>query len=192
MWRESFTRRKLKFTFIPSTMQNYHQMSENDIQKRQEDLEQRLGRVRTSSRKEITLNKQNWYKIGKRIIQQFPIKMHPESKTGARRTYQYYHYAKGDWEGPTTRAFGKMNKAKFEQLCIERVLNKGPWQDPLLEGNLLDPVIVGPLPQEGLVGTSHSRPKGDDVLEDTADSRPPIADGRQPIAERRPPIADRR
>ena len=118
--------------------------------------------------------------------------MHPESKTGARRTYQYYHYAKGDWEGPTTRAFGKMNKTKFERLCIERILNKGPWQDPLLEGNLLDPATVGPLPQEGLVDTSRSRPRGDDVLKDPADSRPPIADSRSPIADNRPPIADSR
>src|ERR1044072_5184165 len=179
MWRESFTRRKLKFTFIPSTMQNYHQMSENDIQKRQEDLEQRLGRVRTSSRKEITLNKQNWYKIGKRIIQQFPIKLHPESKTGARRTYRYYNIAKGDWEGPTTRAFGKMNKQKFENCCVDRVMNKGPWLDPLLEGSLLDPALVEPYPQEGLVGTSHSRPRGDDVLYGSpiADSRPPTPSG---------------
>src|ERR1044071_2028261 len=173
-------------------MQNYHQMMPDDRQRRQIDLEQRLEKIKNSSRKNLTENKKNWYKIGKRILQKFPVKMYPESKTSARRTYQYYHYAKGDWEGPTTRAFGKMNKAKFEQLCIERVLNKGPWQDPLLEGSLLDPAIVGPLPQEGLVGTSHSRPRGDDVLEDPADSRPPIADSRSPIADSRSPTADSR
>src|ERR1043165_7912546 len=173
-------------------MKNYRQMTTEDVQRYQIDLEQRLERVKNSSRKDLINNKKNWYKIGKRIIQQFPIKMHPESKTGARRTYQYYHYAKGDWEGPTTRAFGKMNKAKFEQLCIERVLNKGPWQDPLLEGNLLDPIIVGPPPQEGLVGASHSRQRGDDVLENPADGRPPTADSRSPIADSRSPIADGR
>ena len=104
--------------------------------------------------------------------------MHPESKTGARRTYQYYHYAKGDWEGPTARAFSKMNVRKFEKLCCERVLNKGPWQDPLLEGSLLDSAFVDLLPQEGLVDMSHSRPRGDDVLEGS-----PIADSRSLIAD---------
>src|ERR1044072_2325892 len=122
-------------------MQNYHQMIQDDRQKRQIDLEQRIEKVKNSSRKNLTENKKNWYKIGKRILQQFPVKIHPESKTGARRTYQFYHYAKGDWEGPTARAFSKMNKRKFEELCIERVLNKGPWQDPLLEGSLLDSAL---------------------------------------------------
>ena len=139
-----------------------------------------MERIKQSSRKNLTENKKNWYKIEKRILQQFPVKLHPESKTGARRTYQYYHYAKGDWEGPTTRVLSKMNKAKFESITIERVLNKGPWQDPLLEGNLLDPAFANPLPQEGLVGTSHSRPRGDDVLEGS-----PIADSRSPMADRR-------
>src|ERR1044071_7375258 len=104
-------------------MQNYHQMTQEERLTRQIDLERRLEKVKNSSRKNLTENTKNWYKIGKRILQKFPVKIHPESKTGARRVYQYYHYAKGDWEGPTARAFGKMNKAKFEQLCIERVLN---------------------------------------------------------------------
>ena len=161
-------------------MQNYHQMTEADHYRRLEDLNVRLERVKTSSRKYVTENKKNWYKIGKRILQHFPIKLHPESKTGARRTYQYYNIAKGDWEGPTTRAFGKMNKKKFEECCVDRVMNKGPWLDPLLEGSLLDPALVEPYPQEGLVGTSHSRPRNDDVLYGSpiADSRSLIADGR--------------
>ena len=43
---------------------------------------------------------------------------------------------------------------------------------------VLDSAFVDPLPQEGLVGTSHSRPRGDDVLEGSsiADSRSPTAD----------------
>ena len=51
--------------------------------------------------------------------------MHPESKTGARRTYQLYKVVKDDWEGPTAHALSKINRAKFENLCIERILNKG-------------------------------------------------------------------
>src|ERR1043165_3779702 len=159
-------------------MQNYSQITEIDRQRHQEDLEYRVEKVKNSSRKYLTENKKNWYKIGKRILQQFSVKLHPESKTGARRTYQYYHYAKGDWKGPTTRAFSKMNKRKFESCCIDRVLNKRPGQDPLLKGSLLDSVLVDPLLLERLVGTSHSRPRNDDVLEGslTADSRSPIAD----------------
>ena len=159
-------------------MQNYHQMMPEERLKKQIDLDQRLEKVKNSSRKNLTENTKNWYKIGKRLLQKFPVKMHPESKTGARRTYQYYHYAKGDWEEPTARTFSKMNVRKFKELCYERVLNKGPWQDPLLEGSLLDSAFVNPLPQEGLVGTSHLRPRGDDVLEGSliADSRSPTAD----------------
>ena len=120
--------------------------------------------MKTSSRKELLNNKKNWYKIGKRILQKFPVKLHPESKTGARRTYQYYNIAKGDWEGPTTRKFGKMNKTSFDNALGERLLNKGPWLDPLLEGNLLDLAFGEPYPQDGLVNTSHSRPRNDDIL----------------------------
>ena len=57
-----------------------------------------------------------------------------------------------------------INNTRFENLYIGRTLNKGIWQNPLLEGSLLDFATVDPWPQEGLVGTSHSRPRGDDVL----------------------------
>ena len=65
-------------------MQNYHQMTQADAQRRQEDLENKLEKVKYSSRKNLTENKKNWYKIGKRILQKFPVKLHPESKTSAR------------------------------------------------------------------------------------------------------------
>ena len=65
-------------------MQNYHQMTQADAQRRQEDLENKLEKVKYSFRKNLTENKKNWYKIGKRILQKFPVKLHPESKTGAR------------------------------------------------------------------------------------------------------------
>ena len=111
-------------------------------------------------------NKKDWYKIGKRILQKFPIRLHPESKTDAQRTYQFYSFTKGDWKGPTTRALSKMNKTKFENLYVERIVNKGPWQDSLLEGSLLDHAFVDLLLQEGLVGTLHLRPRNDNVLEE--------------------------
>ena len=47
---------------------------------------------------------------------------------------------------------------------------------------VLDPAFADLFPQEGLVGTSHSRPRGDDILEGLpiADSQPPIVDSRPP------------
>ena len=57
-----------------------------------------------------------------------------------------------------------INNAKFENLYVEKTLNKGIWQNPLLEGSLLDLATVNLWPQEGLVGTLHSRSRNDDVL----------------------------
>ena len=70
--------------------------------------------------------KKDWYKIGKRILQNFPMKFHKESRVSARRTYMFYNIAKGDWEGPSPRELGKMKKEKWEQLCVDRIINKGP------------------------------------------------------------------
>ena len=137
-----------------------------------------MRRVRKNSRKNLLENKKDWYKIGKRILQKFPVKLHLESKTGTRWTYQLYNFTKGDWKGPTTRAFSKMNRTKFENLCAERILNKGLWQDPLLKGTLLDPTIVDPLLQKGLVSTSSLRPRDDDILEES-----PIADSWSSITD---------
>src|ERR1044071_264309 len=80
------------------------------------------------------------------------MKFHKESQVSARRTYMFYNISKGDWEGPFPREFGKMKKEKWEQLCVDRIVNKGPWEDPLLEGNLSSAAPTWPL-DEGLVGS---------------------------------------
>src|ERR1044072_6766577 len=64
----------------------------------------------------------------------------------------FYNFAKGDWEGLFPREFEKMKKEKWEQLCVDRIMNKGPLGDPLLEGNLSDAAPTWPL-NEGLVGS---------------------------------------
>ena len=64
----------------------------------------------------------------------------------------FYNIAKRDWEGPSPREFGKMKKEKWEQLCIDRIVNKGPWKDPLLEGSLSSAAPTWPL-EEGLIGS---------------------------------------
>ena len=40
----------------------------------------------------------------------------------------------------------------MERICVDCIVNKGSWQDPLLEGNLLDTAPTWPL-DEGLVGS---------------------------------------
>ena len=58
--------------------------------------------------------KKQWYIIGKYLLEGNKVKLHSESKVGARRTYLYYNYDKGDWNGPITHQFSKMKKEEFE------------------------------------------------------------------------------
>ena len=103
-----------------------------------EDLAQRLAHLnyRPNRREFMVERKKDWYKIGKRILQKFPMKFHKESRVSARRTYMFYNIAKGDWEGPFSRELGKMKKEKWKQICVDRIMNKGPWEDLLLERSL--------------------------------------------------------
>ena len=130
------------------------QMSEEQRREKSEDLAQRLAQLKyRPNRKEFMVErKKDWYKIEKRILQKFPVKIHKESRVSARRTYMFYNVAKGDWEGPSPREFGKMKKEKWEQLCVDRIVNKGPWEDPLLEESLSSAASTWPL-EEGLVGS---------------------------------------
>ena len=57
--------------------------------------------------------KQQWYRIGKVIVEGHEVKLHKESKLAAKRTYIYY-YGKGNWIGPSPRQLGKMNQAQFQ------------------------------------------------------------------------------
>ena len=80
------------------------------------------------------------------------MKLHKESQISARRTYMFYNIAKGDWEGPSPREFRKLKKEQWEQLCVDRIVNKGSWEDPLLEESLSSATPTWPL-KEGLVGS---------------------------------------
>src|ERR1044072_9758649 len=57
--------------------------------------------------------KQQWYHIGKVIVEGHKVKLHKKSKLAAKRTYIYY-YGKGNWIGPSPRQLGKMNQAQFQ------------------------------------------------------------------------------
>ena len=52
------------------------------------------------------------------------LRWHAESKSAARRTYQYYSIGIG-LEGPSPRQFGKMRKEKFEEVFMGRKLTFG-------------------------------------------------------------------
>ena len=71
-------------------------------------------KVKKNTKKNNTEIKKQWYIIGKYLLEGNKVKLHAESKVGARRTYLYYNYNKGDWNGLTTRQFGKMRKEEFE------------------------------------------------------------------------------
>src|ERR1044072_9852654 len=92
----------------------FHQMTEEQRKIKSEDLSQRLAQLNCRpNRKEFMVErKKDWYKIGKRILQKFPMKLHKESRVSARRTYMFYNVCKGNWKGLSPRKFGKMKKEK--------------------------------------------------------------------------------
>ena len=72
-------------------------------------------KVKGNTRKKDKEIKKQWYIIGKYLLEGNKVKLHSESKVGARRTYLYYNYNKGDWNGPSSRQFSKMRKEEFER-----------------------------------------------------------------------------
>ena len=50
----------------------------------------------------------------------------------------FNNIGKGDQEGPFLREFEKMKKEKWEEKCVDRIVNKRPLKDPLLKRSLLD------------------------------------------------------
>src|ERR1043166_3139705 len=71
-------------------------------------------KVKKNTKKNDIEIKKQWYIIGKYLTEGNKVKLHSESKVGARRTYRYYNYNKGDWKGPTPRQFSKMRKEEFK------------------------------------------------------------------------------
>ena len=86
-------------------------------------LEIRLRRIHLNTKKNSVENKKDWYKVGKALLRGEKVRLHNESKVGARRTYRLYSVMKGNWEGPSPRMLSKMNKARFDEVLENRQLD---------------------------------------------------------------------
>ena len=86
-------------------------------------LEIRLRRIHLNTKKNSVENKKDWYKVGKALLRGEKVRLHNESKVGARRTYRLYSVMKGNWEGPSPRMLSKMNKARFDEVLESRQLD---------------------------------------------------------------------
>src|SRR5262245_61562519 len=82
-----------------------------------------LTAIHFNQKKNDPANKKQWYKIGKIILQGNKVKMHAQSKVGARRTYRYYNINKENWEGPSPRQFSKMRQTQFKWYLHKRQVN---------------------------------------------------------------------
>ena len=83
-------------------------------------LEERLCRIHLNTKKNSVENKKNWYKVGKALLSGTKVRLHNESKVGARRTYRLYSVMKGNWDGPSPRQLSKMNRSKFDEILEVR------------------------------------------------------------------------
>src|ERR1044071_53846 len=83
-------------------------------------LEERLRRIHLNIKKNSIENKKNWYKVGKAFLMCTKVRLHNESKVGARRTYRLYSIIKDNWNGPSPRQLSKMNRSKFDEILEVR------------------------------------------------------------------------
>jgi hypothetical protein len=88
--------------------------------KHNEKLINALTKIHFNTKKNNVEAKKQWYKVGKSLLNGQKIKMHNESKVGARRTYLYYKENKGDWFGPSPQQLVKIKKLEFEYLLDQR------------------------------------------------------------------------
>src|SRR5262245_32827986 len=75
-----------------------------------EKIENSLVAVHFNTKKNDVGTKRHWYRLGKYLLNGNKLKIHPQSKVGARRIYRFYQVSKGDWNGPSPRQFSKINK----------------------------------------------------------------------------------
>src|SRR5262245_42861049 len=101
-----------------------------------EKIENSLVAVHFNTKKNDVGAKRHWYRLGKYLLNGNKLKMHPQSKVGARCTYRFYQVSKGDWNGPSPRQFSKMNKVSFELLLGQRI-TESQGSDFFLEGGNL-------------------------------------------------------
>ena len=86
-------------------------------------LEIRLRRIHLNTKKNSVENKKDWYKVGKALLRGDKVRLHNESKVGARRTYRLYSVMKGNWEGSSPRMLLKMNKTQFDEVLENHQLD---------------------------------------------------------------------
>src|ERR1044071_9183718 len=96
-------------------------MEESSIQIPKNQINSALERINKNRRKIDNQNKLDYMLIGEYLINGGKLRWHAESKSAARRIYQYYSIGIG-LEGPSPRQFGKMRKEKFEEVFIRRKL----------------------------------------------------------------------
>src|ERR1044071_66572 len=96
-------------------------MEESPIQTPRSQINLALERINKNRRKIDNQNKLDYMLVGGYLINEGKLKWYAESKSAARRTYQYYFIGIG-LEGPSSRQFGKMRKEKFEEVFMKRKL----------------------------------------------------------------------
>ena len=87
-------------------------------------IDSTLIRIHQNQKKIDNQNKLDYMLVGGYLINGGKLRWHAESKSAARRTYQYYSIRIG-LEGPLPRQFGKMRKEKFEEVFMGRKLTFG-------------------------------------------------------------------
>ena len=61
--------------------------------------EQLLERISNNMKKKSESAKRNYYRLERKIVKdKKKVKLHPEQKMSARRTYEYYRIGRGNWE----------------------------------------------------------------------------------------------
>src|ERR1044071_4901475 len=99
-------------------------MEKSPIQISMSQINLALKRISKNRRKINNQNKLDYMLVGGYLINGGKLRWHAESKSAARRTYQYYSVGIG-LEGPSPRQLGKMRKEKFEEVFMGRKLTFG-------------------------------------------------------------------
>src|ERR1044072_8906860 len=99
-------------------------MEESLVQTPRSQIDSALERINKNRRKINNQNKLDYMLVGGYLINGGKLRWHAESKSSARRTYQYYSVGIG-LEGPSPRQLGKMRKEKFDEVFMGRKLTFG-------------------------------------------------------------------
>src|ERR1043165_6957281 len=99
-------------------------IEESPAQTPRSQIDSALDRINKNRRKIDNQNKLDYMLVEGYLINGGKLRWHAESKSAARRTYQYYSIGIG-LEGPLPRQLGKMRKEKFEEVFMGRKLTFG-------------------------------------------------------------------